>query len=457
MVRGEWAACTDVWLSSFWCASLGISNGVLPAPPGRALPAVVALKPGRSVTAEELLQVCRASRLSSIKQPERVEIIESMPRNTIGKIDKKAVRERYGEGRRKSEARAGRPASLARHVNPFAGGALRARHERLAMDRRDVVMALGAATLPFVTRAQTASPVRRIAVLMSAGETPSKPYVEGLLDGLRDKGWQVGRNLQIEYRWSGGEPARARGLATELVAMAPELILSSGTVSLVALREVQAKLPIVFVNITDPVAGGFVSSLAHPGGNLTGFTPFQYDICGKWLQLLKDTVPSLAHATLLGDPANHNFAGFLRSFTAAARSMHVVPVAAPISSLADIERAIEAEGKAPHGGLILSAAAFVNVYSGQIIALASKHRLPAIYWTVDPVRAGGLMSYAPDFRRLHRASAAYVDRILKVTKPDDLPVQAPDEIDLVINLKTASALGITIPRTMLLQATEVIR
>jgi putative ABC transport system substrate-binding protein len=329
--------------------------------------------------------------------------------------------------------------------------------EGLGVDRRDAVMTLVAGTLPSCARAQRTEPMRRIAVLMSAGESVSRPYVEGLLEGLRDHGWQVGKNLQIEYRWPGGDPARARGHATELVALGPELIVSSGTVSLVALRDVQAGLPIVFANITDPVAGGFVSSLARPGGNVTGFTPFKYDIGGKWLQLLKETVPALTHATLLGDPANHNFAGFVRSFTAAAKSLNIAPVAAPVSSLADIERAIEAEGKAGHGGLILSAATFVGVYREQIVAQAARYRLPAIYWTVDPVRAGGLMSYAPDFRQLHRAAATYVDRILKGAKAGDLPVQAPDELDLTVNLATATALGITIPQTILLQAHEVIR
>ena len=325
------------------------------------------------------------------------------------------------------------------------------------MDRRDALMALAAGALPIATLAQRAEPIRRIAVLMSAGEAASRQYVDGLLEGLQEKGWAVGRNLQIEYRWPGGDPARARSYASELAAGSPELILSSGTVSLSALRDVHVKLPIVFVNITDPVAGGFVSSLSHPGANVTGFTPFQYDIGGKWLQLLRDAVPSMAHATLLGDPANHNFTGFVRAFTAAAKAMNIVPVAAPISAYADIERAIEAEGKTPHGGLVVSAATFVGVYRDQLVALAARHRIPAIYWTVEPVRAGGLMSYGPDFRLLHRASAAYVDRILKGAKPSDLPVQSPDEIDLTINLKTASALGISIPRAVLLQAREVIR
>ena len=174
--------------------------------------------------------------------------------------------------------------------------------------------------------------------------------------------------------------------------MAADLIFSSGTVSLSALKDAKVKIPIVFANITDPVAGGFVTSLAHPGGNVTGFTPFEYDIAGKWLQLLKDAVPSVAHVTLMSDPANHNFAGFMRSFSIAAKSMKVEAISAPIRGVGDIERAIEAEAKRPNGGLIVTAATFSTVGSDLIIGLASKYRLPAIYWNSVQAQSGGLMS-----------------------------------------------------------------
>jgi putative ABC transport system substrate-binding protein len=285
----------------------------------------------------------------------------------------------------------------------------------------------------------------------------AKVNVAGLLEGLQAKGWVEGKNLQLDYRWADGDADRARSYAVELADLAPDLILASATLALIALRDTKVKIPIVFVNVTDPVAGGFVTSLAHPGGNVTGFTPFEYDIGGKWLQLLKDAVPSIAHVTLMGDPANHNFAGFVRSFSAAAKSMKVEPISAPIRNTGDIERAIEAEARSPNGGLIVTATTFSTVSSDLIIALASKFRLPAIYWNSVSVQSGGLMSYGPDSRALHLAAAEYVDLILRGAKPADLPVQAPNKTDLTINLKTAKALGITIPQSVLLQANEVIR
>lgn len=285
----------------------------------------------------------------------------------------------------------------------------------------------------------------------------SKRNVAGLLEGLQEKGWVEGKNLQIDYRWADGDASRARSYAAELANMGPDVILASATLALSALRDTEVKLPIVFVNITDPVAGGFVTSLAHPGGNMTGFTPFEYDIGGKWLQLLKNAVPSIAHVTLMGDPENHNFVGFVRSFSAAAKSMNVGSIAAPIRNNGDIERAIEAEAKSPNGGLIVTAATFSTVSGDLIIGLASKFRLPAIYWNSVLVQSGGLMSYGPDSSALHRAAADYVDRILRGAKPESLPVQAPNKTDLTINLKTAKALGITIPQTVLVQANEVIR
>lgn len=294
---------------------------------------------------------------------------------------------------------------------------------------------------------------------MSGSQTNQQSVrdVAGLLEGLKVLGWVEGKNLQLEYRWADGNADRARTCAAELVSSSPDLIFSSGTVSLNALRDTRVGIPIVFANITDPVAGGFVTSLAHPGGNVTGFTPFEYDIGGKWLQLLKDAVPSVAHVSLLGDPANHNFAGFVRAFTAAAKPMKVEPISAPIRSVGDIERAIEAESRTPNGGLIVTAATFSIVNSDLIVALASRFRLPAIYWNSVHVERGGLMAYGPDSSELHRASADYVDRILRGAKPADLPVQSPNKTNLTINLTTAKALGITIPQSMLLQADEVIR
>jgi putative ABC transport system substrate-binding protein len=327
------------------------------------------------------------------------------------------------------------------------------------MQRRDAVLVLMLGTLSLAAGAQRTERTRRVGVLMGVSQTnlSAKLNVAGLLEGLQAKGWVEGKNLQLDYRWADGDADRARSYAVELANLAPDLILASATLALIALRETKVKIPIVFVNITDPVAGGFVASLAHPGGNVTGFTPFEYDIGGKWLQLLKDAVPSIAHVTLMGDPTNHNFAGFVRSFSAAAKSMKVEAISAPIRNTGDIERAIEAEARSPNGGLIVTAATFSTVSSDLIIALASKFRLPAIYWNSTSVQSGGLMSYGPDSRALHLAAAEYVDLILRGAKPADLPVQAPNKTDLTINLKTAKALAITIPQSVLLQANEVIR
>lgn len=327
------------------------------------------------------------------------------------------------------------------------------------MERRDAILALVLGTAPFAATAQPAERMRRLGVLTSISQTSpgEKLDADGLREGLQEKGWVEGKNIQIDYRWAQGDAGRARSYAAEFATMAPDLILATGTVALSGLKDTNVKVPIVFVNITDPVAGGFVTSLARPGGNMTGFTPFEYDIGGKWLQLLRDAVPGIAHVTLMGDPANHNFAGFVRSFTAAAKSMNVQPISAPIRNTADIGRAIEAEASSPNGGLIVTAASFSMVSGNLIIGLASKFRLPAIYWNISHVQSGGLMSYGPDSKALHHAAADYVDRILRGAKPENLPVQTPNKTDLTINLKTAKALGITIPPSVLVQANEVIR
>jgi putative ABC transport system substrate-binding protein len=327
------------------------------------------------------------------------------------------------------------------------------------MHRRDTLVALALVAAPFAAMAQSTERVRKIGILWSTAPTNqvTQRDAAAVLEGLREKGWIEGKNLQIDTRWSEGDSVRARTLAAELAATAPDLIFCSGTVALVGLKAAQVKLPIVFVNITDPVAGGFVASLAHPGGNITGFTPFEYDIGGKWLQLLKNAVPTISHVALLGDPANHNFNGFVRSFAAAAKSLNVKPTSAAIRNTDDIKRVIEAEAANPNGGLIMTAATFTTVNADLIYSLASKYRLPAIYWNSNFVKNGGLMSYGPDSHALHHASADYVDRVLKGAKPGDLAVQSPNKIDLTVNMKTAKALGITIPQTVLLQANEVIQ
>ncbi len=274
--------------------------------------------------------------------------------------------------------------------------------------------------------------------------------------GLQALGWTEGANLQIEYRWGGGDPGRARSSAAELVSLSPAVIVGSGTVAMTALHNATDKIPIVFLNVTDPVAGGFVASLSRPSGNITGFTPFEYDIGGKWLELLKEIAPHLTRVALLGDPNNHNFKGFQRSFEAAAKTFSVEPTSVQVRSLDDIESGISALAETPNSGLIVTAATFSIVYRKQIVQLAIKHKLPAIFWNRSQVSEGGLLSLGPNSPDMHRRSASYVDRILKGEKPGDLPVQEPTKVELIINAKTAKEIGLAVPPSLLARADEVI-
>src|SRR5262245_33966909 len=300
--------------------------------------------------------------------------------------------------------------------------------------------------------------MRRIGVLMSDVETDQdgQTRVTAFVRGLQERGWVDGRNIRIDYRWSGGDASRAGADATELVGLGPDVIMASSTVSLSAVRPVTNTIPIVFVAVTDPVAGGFVASLAHPGGNITGFTPFEYNIGGKWLQLLKETAPHVARVALLGDPNNHNFAGFVRSFDTAAKALSVRAIATPIRDAADIERAVDALTREENGGLIVTAATFSLVHRELIIGLAARHKLPAIYWHRKHITAGGLISYGPDLTYQYRLAADYVDRILKGEKPAGLPVPSTSKYEIAINFRTARALGLEIPAALLARADEVI-
>jgi putative ABC transport system substrate-binding protein len=272
---------------------------------------------------------------------------------------------------------------------------------------------------------------------------------------LRQLGWIEGQNIEIDYRWAQGDIERARSLAKELVSTSPALILTTGTEPALALRETTATVPVVFINVTDPVAGGLVASLARPSGNITGFTPFEYDIGGKWLALLKEMSPRLTRVAMLGDPVNHNFSGFKASFETAAQSLSIEPISIAVHGAEDIERGVGSfaiEG----GGLIITAATFSNVHRALIVNLANTRKLPAIYWNRFQVAAGGLMSYGPDTADLYRSSATYVDRILKGEKPADLPVQGPTKVELIINAKTAKAIDLIVPPAILARADEMI-
>ncbi len=327
------------------------------------------------------------------------------------------------------------------------------------MHRRRFI-ALGSqmvAWLPFAANAQSGRPLPRIGVALSGRASDPQPQEQAAAfqAGLEALGWKDGANVQIEYRWL-GDPAHANELAKELVGLSPAVILAGGTINTTALQQATKTIPIVFLNVTDPVAGGFVASLARPGGNITGITPFEYEIGCKWLQLLKEMAPGLKRVALLGDPGNHNFKGFRKSFEDYANKIAVDAVSVAVRSADDLEREIGALSDDGRSGLVVSAATFSITYRDLIVSLAAKRKLPAIYWNRVSVARGGLMSYGPDIVGLFRQSATYIDRILKGAKPEDLAVQTPVKIELIVNGATAKAMGLAIPFSILSSADEII-
>jgi putative ABC transport system substrate-binding protein len=309
-----------------------------------------------------------------------------------------------------------------------------------------------------LARAQQSERVRRIGVLLSqqADDAESMARVAGFLQGLQDLGWTVGRNVRIDYRWSAGDADRTRRYAAELVALAPDVILASGGSTVGPLQQATRIIPIVFAQVTDPVGAGYVAGLARPGGNTTGFTLFEFGIGGKWLELLKQIAPGLTRVAVLRDPTNPSGTGQFGAVQAVAPSFGVE--ASPIDprNAPEIERAIAAFALQPNGGLIVTPTAFATVHRELIIALSARHRLPAVYPARFHVADGGLISYGPDSIDQYRRAAGYVDRILRGEKPADLPVQAPTKYELVVNLKTAKALGLAVPPSLLARADEVI-
>jgi putative ABC transport system substrate-binding protein len=309
--------------------------------------------------------------------------------------------------------------------------------------RREFITLLGgAAAWPLVARAQQGERMRRIGVLMGlvASDPEAQSRVAAFERGLRELGWVKGRNLRIEYRWAGGGENVLRNHAAELLAMAPDLILANSTPVTAALREQSQVVPIVFTQVTDPVGQGLVPNLAHPGGNLTGFTSFEFSIGTKWLETLKQTAPHVTQVALVFNPHSAPFANlFLRPVEAAAPSFSVTPIAAAVRAADDLNRVFDALAREANGGLIVLSDLGMTNHRDALIALS-----------------GGLMSYGTDVAEVFRRAAAYVDHILRGTSPGDLPVQAPTKYDLVINLKTAKALGLELPATLLARADEVI-
>jgi putative ABC transport system substrate-binding protein len=327
------------------------------------------------------------------------------------------------------------------------------------MRRREFIMLLGgaAAIWPLAARAQQSERMRRIGVLVGLAENDPemKERIAGLRQGLEKLGWAEGRNLRIDYRFAPAG-AQARALARELVALQPDLILTQSTPATAAMQQETRTIPIVFAGVADPIGSGFVAGLSRPGGNLTGLLQYEEGITGKWLAMLKEIAPNLTRAALVANPRTAAFDYFLQSAKAVAPSLAIDLVPTPVDSAADIERAINTFAREPNGGLVLPPDTSTVVHRNLIIALAARHRLPAVYALRVFVAAGGLMYYGIDFVDLYRQSASYVDRILRGTKPADLPVQTPTKFETVVNRKTAKALGLTVPPGLLIAADEVI-
>jgi putative tryptophan/tyrosine transport system substrate-binding protein len=276
------------------------------------------------------------------------------------------------------------------------------------------------------------------------------------LQALQDLGWTDGRNVRIDYRWGAGDADRFRSYATELVSLAPDVILAASTPAVAALQHATHTVPIVFVTVTDPVGGGFVASLALPGGNATGFTVFEYGIGAKWLELLKQVAPATMRVAVLRDPTLTNVIGQLGAIQSAAPSFGVELFPVDVRDAEETERVITAFARGSNGALMVLAGASTAGHRDLIVSLAARYRLPAVYPYRYYVTDGGLISYGPDNVDQYRRAAGYVDRILKGEKPAELPVQAPNKYELAINLKTAKALGLTVPKTLLAIANEVI-
>ena len=326
------------------------------------------------------------------------------------------------------------------------------------MRRREFITLLGgAAAWPLAARAQQAERVRRIGVLMnfSADDAEGQARLAAFLQGLQEAGWAVGRNVRIDLRWGAGDADRFRKQAAELVALAPDVILASGGPAMAALQQATRTVPIVFVNVADPVGTGFVDSLAQPGGNATGFILYEYSLSAKWLELLKEIAPQLKRAAVLRDATAAGIGQFA-VIQAAAPSFGVEVRPVGVRDADEIEGAVTAFARSSNGGLIVTASSLTLVHRKLIIALATRHRLPAVYSARFFIAGGGLISYGPDRMEQFRLAAGYVDRILKGEKPADLPVQAPTKYELVINLKTAKALGIEMPASVRAHADEVI-
>jgi putative tryptophan/tyrosine transport system substrate-binding protein len=324
--------------------------------------------------------------------------------------------------------------------------------------REFITLVGGAVPWPFAARGQQPDKMRRVGILMpwTVDDPVAKARVAAFQQMLQQLGWTEGRNIRIDTRWAAGNADETRAQAAELVALAPDAILAATSPSMVALRQVTRTVPIVFVQVIDPVGAGFVTSLARPGGNATGFSLFEFGISGKWLELLKEIAPGVKRAAILRDPGSPAGIGQFAAIQAVAPSFAVELIPLDLHDTAEIEPAVEAFARPSNGGLIVAASIIAAVRPETIITQVARYRLPAVYSDPTFATRGGLICYGPDRIDTYRRAADYVDRILKGGKPADLPVQAPTKYELAINLKTAKALGLTVPDKLLSLADEVI-
>jgi putative ABC transport system substrate-binding protein len=327
--------------------------------------------------------------------------------------------------------------------------------------RQKFIMLLGSvATWPVAARAQQGERMRRIGVLMDTAEnnTEGQARFAAFRQVLRERGWVEGRNIQIDVRWPAGDAKRAQAFGAEIIALAPDAIFAIANAQLRPLSRATRTIPIVFIGASDPVGAGYVESLARPGGNITGFTLFEPTMAGKWLANLKEVAPTVTRVAIMVNPDTGTLAGkfYLHELEVAAAALAVEPETAVVRDGNEIERAVAALGQRPNSGLIVAPDGFTQAHDTRIVGLAARHRVPTVFGVGNFARSGGLMSYGPDFVDVSRRAGTYVDRILRGERPADLPVQAPTKFELLINLKTAKALGLEVPPTLLARADEMI-
>lgn len=326
------------------------------------------------------------------------------------------------------------------------------------MRRREFISLIGSvAAWPLAARAQQPERMRRIGILvLFAEDDPAgKIRIAAFIEGLQQLGWTVGRNIEIDIRWGAADAVRSRRQAAELVTLAPDVVLAGASEATAALREATRTVPIVFVGVTDPVGAGYVASLARPGGNATGLAYVEYGIGGKWLELLKEIVPRVTRVAVLRDPTLPAGMGLLGAIQSAAPSFRVETSPVDVRDASEIERVVADFARKPNGGLIVATSPAAVVNRKLIIDVAANHRLPAVYFLKEFVKDGGLISYGPDPVAQYKQAASYIDRIFQGEKPADLPVQAPTKYELAINLRTAKALNLNIPNTLIGRADEV--